>query len=649
MVKNPYLNRAAIRDVLCFTGRRREVSRIFSRLGAARPQSVSVVGERRMGKSSLLNYVASPEVRRKFLEAPDRYVFVKMDFQERRNISLKEFFRELILNVMGEADFSSTLTPDFEGVRSAVSSLQRKGLKLVALFDEFDIVTSNSAFGEDFFSFFRSLANNFDLAYVTSSRRDLQELCHTTRVADSPFFNIFSTLNLGVFSREEALQLVSGPSAAAGVPLAAHADQILDVAGLFPFFLQIACGAWFEHLSMDGAGADESQVRESFRQEVYPHFNYLWDLFTPDERDVFHLLNRGEAIPPRMVHVQKKLEREGYVRPLSGGLFSSVFRDFTVEKSHGDPSPGAGKTSPGIGETVLVSGQRKSGGEQRAVVDVRGLRRLGSFDILGKLGEGGMGVVFNAVDAQLKRPVALKVLSPRIANDAVMRKRFLKEAQSAAVLNHPNICTIHQVGQEGGVDFIVMELVEGQTLKDMIRTSAFKPRGLAKIGLQIADALDHAHSMKMIHRDIKPANIMVMPNGRVKVLDFGLVKWQGGEDIQKTAASNLTAHGAIMGTVNFMSPEQLKGEELDCRTDIFSLGMVLHEMATGRAPFSGENYISVMHAILYEPPGPLPPAFPEELRMAVLMAMEKRPGDRYQSVAGLRRDLAAFLKHNPGP
>lgn len=638
MVRNPYLERAAIRDIHHFFGRRREVSRIFSRIGAARPQSVSVVGERRMGKSSLLNYVASPQTRAKFLEDGDRYAFVKMDFQERKNIALQEFFREFIVLVMEAGDFSATIPPDFDGVRNAVASLQKKGRKLIVLFDEFDIVTSNPAFGEDFFSFFRSMANNYDLAYITSSRRDLQELCHTTRVADSPFFNIFSTINLGVFSREEAVQLIALPSAEAGIPLEGYTELILRTAGFFPFFLQIACCALFETLTAEGC-MNEALFADAFREEVNPHYNYLWEQFSNDERKVLATVRRGERIPPNAMYLLKKLEREGYVRTEEGkvALFSTSFAAFTEEKEM--------EHTVVLEDTVHIS--HSEGDKTRvfvSVTDTGSLQRLGNFEILGKLGEGGMGTVFKAEDTQLKRTVAIKVLTLQVGADSVLRKRFIREAQAASALNHPNICTIFQVGHQEGIEFIVMEFVQGRTLKEMIRERVFSAVDTARIGIQVADALDAAHTLKLVHRDIKPANIMVTFQGRVKILDFGLVKDLGVGPVRKSGETGLTEQGAILGTVNYMSPEQLKGEPVDHRTDIFSLGMVLYEMSTGQQPFAGDNYISVMHAILYQPPRPFPPGFPEELRIPILMSLEKDPNDRPPTVAQLRKELHTYLR-----
>jgi serine/threonine-protein kinase len=642
MKQNPYLDRAAIRDIHRFYGRRREVMRIFSRLGAARPQSVSLVGERRIGKSSLLNYIAAPAIRERQLENREAYVFVKMDLQERKNLSLSEFFRELILLLMQAAEFSEALTPDFEGVRMAVAALQRKGRKIVILFDEFDVVTSNQHFGEEFFSFFRSLANNYDLAYITSSKRDLQELCHTSKVADSPFFNIFSTINLSVFNREEAAQLIGQPSADAGAPLEPYADRILGLSGYFPFYIQIACSAFFEHLTLGDGTVDPAQVLEMFLEEVVPHFNYTWEHFGLEEKNICRQVLRGEAVPPTFTYLFKKLEKSGYILPgASGGppaLFSTAFGEFIVRRDSEERNT--------LGDTMQVSIPKE---ETRQVVDALPTRvpvNLGPFhiEIEHPLGEGGMGCVYIAEDTQLKRKVAIKVISPQMSGNSDIRRRFLKEARSASVLNHPNICTIHQVGQEAGLDFIVMEYVEGLTIRDMLRDGPFEPTSICRIGIQVADALDLAHAQNMIHRDIKPANIMVNKSGRAKILDFGLVKWTGPNELQATAMTGLTEQGAIMGTVNYMSPEQLKGDAVDHRTDIFSLGLVLYEMATGQAPFSAENYIGVMHAILYQPVAAPAPPFPEALWAIIDRTLAKDPGHRYQTAGELRDALAGYLK-----
>src|SRR5918911_4252312 len=222
MSRNPYLNRVAIKDPAQFFGRAREVSKIFSRLTASRPQSISIVGERRIGKSSLLNYVDHPQVRARYLDQPDAYVFAFIDLQQKRRITPAEFFKELFELMAKETGDESLLAeePSFDAMRGLLERFRRRSRKLIVLLDEFDAITTNRAFDLEFYSFLRSIANNYDVAYVTSSARDLQELCHTQLIADSPFFNIFTNVFLRAFTRKEATELITRPSAEAGLALA---------------------------------------------------------------------------------------------------------------------------------------------------------------------------------------------------------------------------------------------------------------------------------------------------------------------------------------------------------------------------------------------------------------------------------------------
>jgi serine/threonine protein kinase len=260
------------------------------------------------------------------------------------------------------------------------------------------------------------------------------------------------------------------------------------------------------------------------------------------------------------------------------------------------------------------------------------------YRIVEKLGEGGMGVVYKAEDTKLHRNVALKFLPPHIVAKEVDRTRFLQEARSAAVLNHPNICTIYGIHEEGEKPFIEMEFVDGKTLRELDLPSAKVETSLT-YAVQIGEALQEAHSKGIVHRDIKADNIMVTSKGQVKVMDFGLAKIKGSLKITKTSST--------LGTLGYMAPEQIQGGEVDARSDIFAFGVVLFEMITGRLPFRGEHEAAMMYAILNEQPEPLAKYrsdTPEDLQRIIFRALEKEPEDRYQSAADMVSEVRRLQK-----
>ena len=272
---------------------------------------------------------------------------------------------------------------------------------------------------------------------------------------------------------------------------------------------------------------------------------------------------------------------------------------------------------------------------------------ISHYKILEKIGEGGMGEVFLAQDTTLDRKVALKFLPEEMQQDSTAQKRFLREAKSAAALDHPYICHIHEVGEVEGKSFIAMEYVQGMMLQEKIAKGPFPVKEAVETAAEIAEALEAAHKQNIVHRDLKPSNIMLTPEGHVKVMDFGLAKRvtpvEGKEQEITTA---LTQQGSTLGTVPYMSPEQVRGQEVDTRSDIFSFGVVLYEMLTGVNPFKGDTSVDTSHAILGETPPPLTrytDNIPVLLQHTVRKMLAKEPDRRYQLIHDVRTDLAALV------
>ena len=276
--------------------------------------------------------------------------------------------------------------------------------------------------------------------------------------------------------------------------------------------------------------------------------------------------------------------------------------------------------------------------------------RLGPYEILAPLGAGGMGEVYRARDISLEREVAIKVLPEDVATDAKRLRRLVQEARAASALNHPNIVTVYGVGEANSVSYVAIELVEGKTLTEMMMSSALSTKKVLEIGSQIADGLAAAHEAGIVHRDLKPANVMLTRDGVVKILDFGLAKKRAPMDspsISRTVTAD-TLPGEVVGTAGFMSPEQARGDEVDFRSDQFSLGSLLYELVTGRRAFQGETTIDTLSAVLNHEPEPIArirPEVPPPLRWTIERCLAKTPAERYQSTRDLARELTSLRDH----
>ncbi|MBN2442933.1 MAG: hypothetical protein JXJ04_16360 [Spirochaetales bacterium] len=343
---NPYLNRVMIPHPDMFFGRKGIIKRIMNRISAESPQSVSIVGERRIGKSSLLKYLTLPRTRLEHIDDPEKYIFLFIDFQQIRGIDEKELigiiFSELKKNQ--EYDIEISCEANHDGMKFLCDHIIGQGYKFILFFDEFESVTKNTKIGPEFYSFFRSLANNFPIAFVTASGRNLKDMCVSHEISDSPFFNIFTIHHLNLFSKETAKELITRPSRERGIPLESLTDHIIQTGGLYPFFLQMACSAWFDFLDAEessaraaaaaaaedyAAAAPPREVMKMFREESYPHFEFICETLGNDELDVLKLLAAGKQLDPDS-HAAEILERKGYVMRKNDNSITFFSKEFEL-------------------------------------------------------------------------------------------------------------------------------------------------------------------------------------------------------------------------------------------------------------------------------------------------------------------------------
>ncbi len=630
---NPYLNRVMIQDPNQFYGRRSEVRRILARIGADRPQSISLVGDRRIGKSSLLYYLTHPEVQERHLADTSSLVIVFLDFQQIRHITLERFFL-LLMDQIRRADVQAPVKDrsDYNAFQDLLEAFHERKKKLILLFDEFQAITTNPAFNNEFYSFLRSMANNYEVAYVTTSSVELQRLCCSSDISDSPFFNIFSNLYLKTLERDEAYELISKPSKEHGAPLQEYAEEIINIAGLFPIYLQIACSIFFDFLKENPEKKpNPSEVKDRFLEEAAPHFEYFWEHATAEYQTVLNRLIGDEQPNPEEMHLCEALRRKGYLIQDQDRFkfFSPVFAEHIrmISSSSGEKTRVL-RVAPDDTKLLLRPG-----------VNVH------QYQILRKAGEGGMGVVYEAKDSALHRKVALKFIKPELLLDQTSQKRFLKEARSAASLSHPTIASVYELFEYGWHQGLALEWIEGTTLKQRIlKQGRIELRQAVAWMIEAMDGLENAHENGIIHRDINSNNLMITSRDQVKITDFGLAQSRSS-NLEVTGGA-ITNTGALIGTVDYMSPEQANGVPVDTRSDLFSLGVVFFEALTGELPFKGKTAIDTLHSILHKPVPSLSlygiePASTIDLLLNKLLA--KSPENRYSSVSALREDFLKLL------
>jgi len=703
---NPYFHRGAIKDQGYFFGRERETREI---LGAIkRGQCVSVVGPWHIGKTSLLFHVRSGQVLRAYGLDPDNFAMVYCTGQGLRSgdqsnlygyllkklqpfeaverssgipvdvdrsklldlltsrLSLEELrtlcftleervkdlryddlpgevleakARELIAFLARRDQLGLLLVelfeqrPDLADERAGlfllngreasggrpdlsldiayhelgdlIGRLTQRGLRIVLLLDEFELFAVNPNTQESFFRNLQALQAEHALTVVTSSRISLHKLSDLDGARlPRRFFLMFLPLYLGLFGSEEAISLITEPSHRAGIAFSDDTVQfILDMAGLHPFFLHVACDSAFDRrcakTQLDAFDYDD--LCQEIGRQLKGMFRYYWDTLDQGQQSALVDLDANSVRTGDEQHLEE-LERQGLVvrKGQTYDYISASFKEFV---------------------------QR-----YRSTSSVR----LGSVRVLEEIGSGGMGVVYKAYQSSLRRYVAVKVLS-RDAEREGFQQRFEQEAQALAGLRHPNILSVHGFDQEGDRAYIVMDYVSGGTLADLIR-NRLSLRDAIEIAVQIGNALHYAHQRGFVHRDVKPTNVLIDGDGRPLLTDFGLAKLL-------TAADALTEAGIGVGTAAYMAPEQASGDDVDARSDVYALGVVLYEMVTGRLPFEAEDGITVVLQKLKEPP-PRPRQFneslPIEVEQVILKAIEPKLEDRYQSALEMTEALRAL-------
>ena len=647
---NPFFNRQRITDPAFFFGRTAHIEALYS--AVVTHQCRSLVGERKLGKSSLLTAIGQPDTLRRYGLDPERQLMLYSDLESMASAGPADFWTEILDGLCARlprsaSDLGASIQKTanagelrFMNVRRLLRRVRDAGLDVVLCLDEFESLARNAHFEPDFYGELRSLAGELGLVYLTASNQSLYELTYQhSDTLSSPFFNIFSELPLGLMSEEESRGLLAGLASQGG---AAFCDDeiafALSQAGAHPFFLQIIGFYLYESPGYGKPRTMEGyqQIRKRFLAEAEDHYRYLWSqLSNTQQLALAHLSQASE--PVVRILKQKALVQTRDEEPAP---FSATFAEF-LERQRS--------------EQVAVP-------TSTTMRDLTG-KTLGPYRILAPLGQGGMAQVYKGYQPLLDRYVALKILTPRSSTDAAFAERFQREATSIAKLRQPNIVQVYDFGTAEGLTYMVMELIEGPTLRD--RMTDLRARGqlmphdeVVAITRDVAAALDYAHAHGLIHRDVKPANILLrteephpfsplptLPSEPYAVLtDFGVVKMLEG--IQ------FTAMGMTLGTPDYMSPEQASGEEVTHACDVYALGVIVYEMLVGQLPFSADTPLAVLLMHMSDSPPPartIVPDLPQSVDEVLARALAKSPRERFHSAGELATALESELSWKGAP
>ncbi|MFQ5633676.1 MAG: serine/threonine protein kinase, partial [bacterium] len=491
----------------------------------------------------------------------------------------------------------------FEILRTLKRKAKDANLNLMLLCDEAEELINIEKNNPEVLPKLRRFFQRGDRVYtILAATKRLSVLEKTSTPNTSPFlYGFVPPMYLSRLEREEALRLVSR------YPFSeAEVVEILDKTDHHPYLVQLTCQRLIE------IGDLGKVVEEVSHDDMISHFFSVdFQYLQPEEKEILLHLLQNSRLSLQDLEALAGLAREELIKLLYEliqlGAVKQTDRHYDIanyffrkwlarekEKLYSDSEIKRSEPTREIESLPSPARRLPEVGE-----------RLAQHEILAKIGSGGMGVVFKARDVGLNRIVALKVLSPELMSDADFKDRFILEAQAASSLNHPNISTIYQVGEDRGLLFISMEFVLGDTLRSWVKASERTVSEKLNVAIAAGQGLAHAHKKNIIHRDVKSDNIMVSDEGAAKVMDFGLAK------MQKKADMHLTKTGTTMGTLAYMSPEQASGLPIDNRSDIFSFGVVLYELFAGKLPFSGEFELSVLYAIMNEEPEPLRQANPQ--------------------------------------